>query len=85
MSEQPIGEVTHYFKEPGVAGVVVTGRLGVGDTISVVGKTTNFQQVVESMQIEHEAVETATAGDRVGIKVIDRVRVHDQVFRVSEP
>ncbi len=84
MSEQPVGEVAHYFNKAGVAGVlIIEGHLKIGDTICVVGHTTDFQQVIESMQIEHESVETATAGDQVGIQVIDRVRVHDKVFRVS--
>jgi putative protease len=86
MSEQPVGEVTHYFKGAGVAGIsIIEGQLHVGDTIAFVGHTTNFQQVIESMQIDHEAVETAAAGDQIGIKVGDRVRVHDKVFRVDGP
>ena len=86
MSEQPVGEVTHCFNKAGVAGVlIIEGQLRIGDTICVIGHTTDFQQVIESMQIEHESVETVTAGDQVGIQVIDRVRVHDKVFRVSAP
>ena len=84
MSEQPVGEVTHYFNKAEVAGItIIEGELKIGDTISVIGQTTDFQQDIESMQIEHESVETATIGDRVGIRVTDRVRVHDKVFRVS--
>lgn len=84
MSDQPVGEVSHYFGKAGVAGITITkGRLAVGDTIAVIGHTTDFQQVVESMQIDHESVEAAKAGDQIGIQVIDRVRVHDKVFRVS--
>jgi translation initiation factor IF-2 len=86
MSEQQVGEVTHYFNKAGVAGVsIIEGPIKIGDTICVIGHTTNFQQAIESMQIEHESVETATAGDQVGIQVIDRVRVRDKVFRVSAP
>ena len=79
MSEQPVGEVTHYFNKAGVAGIsIIEGQLKIGDTICVSGHTTDFQQAIESMQIEHESVEMASAGDQVGIQVIDRVRVHDK-------
>lgn len=85
MSEQPVGEVTHYFNKASVAGVtVLDGHLAVGDTIQLVGHTTDFRQTVESMQIEHEPVETAGPGDQVGIRVTDRVRVGDKVYRVEE-
>lgn len=85
MTEQPVAEVTHYFNKAQVAGVtVLAGRLEAGDTIRFIGHTTDFLQVIESMQIEHEPVEAAAAGDQVGIRVIDRVRVGDKVFRVAD-
>jgi len=86
MSEQQVGEVTHYFNKANVAGVsIIEGQLTIGDTICIIGHTTDFCQAIESMQIDHESVETATAGDQIGIQVIDRVRVNDKVFRVSAP
>ncbi len=85
MSEQKIGVVTHYFGNIEVAAVEITeGELKVGDTIHLKGHTTDFQQRVESMQVEHDSVESARAGDSVGMKISERVREHDEVFKVSE-
>jgi GTPase len=86
MSEQPVGVVIHYFPKIGVAGVsVVSGHLEIGDLVFFGGHTTGFRQTVESMEIEHEPVERAEAGEQVGIRVIDRVRVGDKVFRDPPP
>jgi len=83
VAEKKVGTVVHYYGDIGVAGVVLTGVLKVGDTIHVVGHTTDFTGTVESMQIDHDTVEKAKKGDDVGIKVSDRVREHDEVFRVA--
>ena len=79
---EKVGEVSHYFTKVQVAVIEVTAPLKVGDEISVEGATTNFTQKVDSMQIEHEEVEQAKKGDSIGMKVVDRVREGDQVFRV---
>jgi translation elongation factor EF-1alpha len=85
MPEEEIGKVTDYFRKIEVAAIDITqGTLSVGDTIHIKGHTTDFTQVVESMQIEHENVQTAKAGDSIGIKVKDHVRDHDQVYKVTE-
>jgi translation initiation factor IF-2 len=85
MPEEEIGKVTDYFRKIEVAAIDITqGTLSVGDTIHIKGHTTDFTQVVESMQIEHENVQTAKAGDSIGIKVQDHVRDHDQVYKVTE-
>lgn len=85
MGEDKIGEVATYFAKVGVAGIQVeTGSLSVGDTIHIKGHTTDFSQKVESMQLENQAVEKATPGQLVGIKVKDRVREKDVVYRVTE-
>jgi translation elongation factor EF-1alpha len=85
MPEEEIGKVSGYFRKIGVAAIDITqGTLSVGDTIRINGHTTDFAQVVESMQIEHESVQTAKAGDSIGIKVKDHVRDHDQVYKVTE-
>ncbi|NIO37745.1 translation elongation factor-like protein [Candidatus Bathyarchaeota archaeon] len=84
MAEEPlveVGRVTHYFAKISVAVVELSKSLAVGDTISIVGPTTDFQQEVESMQIEHETVERAEAGQSIGLKVSDRVREKDTVYR----
>jgi len=84
MPEIEVGQVIGYFAKIGVAAVELTGTLKIGDTIRIRGHTTDFTQVVESMQIEHKSVSEAKAGDSVGIKVIDRVRKGDRVYRVTE-
>lgn len=85
MPEEKIGRVTDYFAKIGVAAIEVTdGVLRVGDTIHIKGHTTDFQQVVDSMQIEKQPVQEAGPGQLVGIKVRDRVRDHDVVYKVVE-
>ncbi len=77
-----IGKVTHYFTNIGVAVIELEDTLKVGDEISVEGATTNFTQKIDSMQIEHKNVDEAKKGDSIGLKVTDRVREGDQVFKV---
>lgn len=77
-----IGKVTHYFTDIGVAVIELEDTLKVGDEISVEGATTNFTQKIDSMQIEHKNMEEAKKGDSIGLKVTDRVREGDQVFKV---
>jgi len=83
MAEELVGKVTHYFGKAQVAGIEITdGALRVGDTIHVVGHTSDFTQTVDSMQIDRAPVETAKVGDSIGIRVAEHAREHDQVFRV---
>jgi putative protease len=82
-SKKLVGKVTHYFTNIGVAVIELEDTLKVGDEISIEGATTNFQQKVESMQIEHENVQEAKAGDSIGLKVTDRVREGDSVYIVQ--
>ena len=83
MAEKEIGHVSHYFDHISVAAVEVTkGEVDVGDTLHFKGHTTDFEMDVESMQIEHESVQKAKAGDSIGIKVPEKVRQHDTVFKV---
>ena len=77
-----IGKLTHYFTNIGVAVIELEDTLKVGDEISIEGATTNFTQKVDSMQIQHNSVEEAKKGDSIGLKVVDRVREGDQVFKV---
>lgn len=81
--EQEIGRVMDYFAKIGVAGIDLTGKLRVGDKIRIRGHTTDLEQTVESIQIEHEQVEEAGPGDKIGIKVGDRCRNGDLVYRLS--
>ena len=77
-----VGKVSHYYAKIGVAVVDLTDSLTVGDQISIEGTTTNIQQTVDSMQVEHKAVKTATKGNSVGMKVSDKVRGGDNVYKV---
>ncbi|MGQ9730554.1 MAG: hypothetical protein ACUVX8_04700 [Candidatus Zipacnadales bacterium] len=75
-----VGKITHYFGKPGVGVVELTDRLRIGDTIRITGAKTDFTQVVESMQIEHQPVEEAGPGDCIGLKVLGRVHEGDRVY-----
>ena len=81
--ETEIGRVKDYFAHIGVAGIDLTGPLKVGDRIHIKGHTTDLEEAVSSIQIEHESVDEAKAGDRIGMKVADRVRDGDAVYRVN--
>jgi len=82
--EEKVGEVEHYFGKISVAAIRLTaGELRIGDTVRFKGKTTDFQQTVDSIQIEHSSVESAAAGDEIGVKVAQRVREGDEVYKVT--
>ncbi len=76
-----VGHVTHFFTKISVAVVELSAPLAVGDRILMKGPTTDFEQVVESMQVEHENIESAEAGQSVGLKVAERVREKDIVYK----
>ncbi len=76
-----VGRITHFFSKISVAVVELTAPLAVGDHIAIKGPTTDFEQVVESMQIEHKNVQRAEAGQSVGLKVTQRVRERDIVYK----
>ena len=79
-----IGKVTHYYNKIGVAIVELQDDLQYGDEISIEGASTNIQQTVDSMQVEHEAVKSAHKGDAIGLKVKDAVRPGDVVYKIIE-
>jgi len=80
--EELIGKITHYFDKIEVGIIEISkGGLAVGDEIHIKGTTTDFEQPIESMQIEHEQVEKAKKGDAIGLKVKDKVREGDEVFK----
>jgi len=83
MPEEEIGKVDTFFARPVVAGINLTSSLKVGDTIHILGHTTDLQCTVESMQINNAEVKEAKSGDSVGVKVPDRVRNGDHVYRVT--
>ncbi len=82
MAEVEIGTVMDFFARPVVAGIELTQVLKVGDRIHIKGRTTDLEIIVESMQVDNKAVVEATAGQEVGIKVSDRVRRGDKVYKV---
>jgi translation elongation factor EF-Tu-like GTPase len=85
MVEEKIGVVEHFFTNVNVAAVKITnGELKIGDIIHFVGSTTDFKQKIDSMQIDRKSVEIVKSGDDVGIKVKDRVREHDIVYKITE-
>lgn len=85
MVEEKIGVVEHFFTHIGVAAIrIIDGELKVGDTIHIVGANTDFKQKIESMEINRNPVKVVKSGDDVGIKVKDRVREHDVVYKVPE-
>lgn len=77
-----IGKVTHYFSKIGVAVIELSDTLKVGETIRIVGGETDFNQVIESMEIEHQKIEIAKAGDLVGLKVSQKVRDGYKVYKI---
>ncbi len=84
MAEVMIGKVTDYFAKIGVVALVINnGDLSLGDTIHFIGHTTDFEQKINSMQIENQPVDFAKTGDAVGIKVKDRARHGDKVYKIT--
>lgn len=85
MEEKLIGKITHYFTNIGVGVIEITqGDLKVGDKIHIKGATSDFEQTVDSIQIEHENIDKAKKGDAIGLKVDQQVREGDQVFKIVE-
>ncbi len=78
-----IGRITHYFSKISVAVVELSDDIAVGDKIRMEGATTSFEQVIDSMEIDNKKVETATAGQSIGLKVKERVRLHDGVYKIT--
>ena len=84
MSGELIGEVTHFYNRIGVAVVYLTGEIKEGDQVHFFGRSTDFRQHVQSMQIEHEPITEAGEGQEIAVKVESRVRNHDKVYKLRE-
>lgn len=83
--EEEIGKIAHYFPKISVGVLELSkGTLQIGDTIHIKGHTTDFYQKIESMQVEHNAVDSVKPDEPVGLKVESPVREHDLVFKVTE-
>jgi len=78
-----IGVVTHYFSNIGVGIIKLSGPFKKGQKIHVVGETTNFEQVIDSMQVDRKDIEEAKKGDEIGVKFKERVRANDKVYLVE--
>lgn len=83
MPEVEIGSVSDFFARPVVAGITLTGALKVGDKIHIKGHTTDIELTVDSIQINNVNVTEAKASDNVGIKVTDRVRPGDKIYKIT--
>jgi translation elongation factor EF-Tu-like GTPase len=83
MPEEFVGIVNDFFARPVVAGIELNGKLKLGDKIRITGHTSHLEMLVDSLQINRTAVQEAGPGDSVGIKVPDRVRKGDMVYRIT--
>ena len=83
MSGKQIGQITHYFDHINVAAVTLTEPLRIGDTVHILGHSTDFRQEVTSLQIEHQPVTEAKPGDDVAMKVMQKVHPNDKVFKLT--
>lgn len=84
MAEETIGTVSDFFAHPVVAAIELTAALAVGDKIHIKGHTTDLELVVKSMQIDNVDVKEAKKGDSIGVKVGERVRKQDTVYKVTD-
>ena len=85
MPEEKVGKVVKFFAKPSVAAIEVTdGVLSLGDKIKIKGHTTDFEDTIASMQEDNNAIEKASPGQLIGIKVKDRVREHDVVYKITD-
>lgn len=85
MAEEQVGVIVKFFSKPSVAALEVTnGSFQVGDVLRYKGHTTDFEEEVKSMEIDNQKVDKVKAGDLVGIKVKERVRENDKVYKLVE-
>jgi len=84
MPEVEIGKVSDFFAKPVVAGIELTGPIKAGDKIHIKGHTTDLELTIDSMQINNVNVTEGKAGDSVGIKVPDRIRSGDIIYKVTD-
>jgi putative protease len=82
--KKAIGKITHFFSKISVAVVELSGEVSVGDEISIEGPSTNVRQKIDSMQIEHKNIDKAVKGQSIGLKVMDKVREGDTVYKIVQ-
>jgi len=78
-----VGRVSHFFGRINVAIIEVKDTISVGDQILIKGPTTDIEQTIDSMEIEHTKVKQAEAGQSIGMKVNGRVRENDIVYKTG--
>ena len=83
-SMEVVGRIERFYAKPSVAIVALSATLRVGERLYLKGHTTDFQQSVESLEVDHQPVREAQACQTVGLKVAQRCRPHDVVYRLSE-
>lgn len=76
-----LGKITHFYDKISVAIIDLADKLAVGESVRVKGHTTDFEQAIDSMEVDHASVETAKKGDVIGVKVSEKVREGDKVYR----
>jgi len=81
LAEQKVGEVTHFFDKISVAIIKLSAPLKVGDKVKIKGVTTDFEQEVDSIQLDHSNLDEAQIGQEVGIKVKEKTREGDEVLK----
>jgi putative protease len=85
MAEEEVGVVVKFFAKPSVAAIkVTTGSIKKGDTLMYKGHTTDFAEEVKSMELDNQPIEEANVGDMIGVKVKERVRENDIVYKVVD-
>jgi translation elongation factor EF-1alpha len=84
MSGKLIGEVTHFYNRIGVAVIDLSGSVQLGDQVHFLGRSTDFRQDVQSMQIEHQSITEAGKGEEIAMKVERRVRKSDRVYKLAD-
>ncbi len=84
MEEEKVGKVQKFFAKPSVAAIEVTaGVIRIGDKLHFKGHTTDFEETITSMQVGNQPIEEGKSGDLIGIKVKERVREHDTVYKIN--
>jgi putative protease len=85
MPEEEVGVIVKFFAKPGVAAIkIIDGSIKKGDMLKYRGHTTDFTEEVKSMEIDNQPVDEATVGDMIGVKVVERVRENDRVYKVVD-
>ena len=84
MKEKKVGKIEHYYNHLGVAIIKLESGISAGDKIHFLGHTTDFEQKADSLELDKKKIEKAKKGDSVGIKIDNKVRDHDMVYKVEE-